>query len=378
MISVFTFPNRILFGDGSRRYLAEELGRWGVARPLIVTDPGVRAAGLVDDICAGLPSALTFDRVQANPAEEDVAAGLDAYRAGACDGLIAVGGGSPIDAAKAIRLLATHSGSLADYDFNAGGIEKIGPDLPPMIAIPTTAGTGSEAGRGALIQVRASGRKVLVLSPQLLPSTAICDPELTHGLSAVLTAGTGMDAFTHAVEAFLSKTFHPMCDGIALEALRWIGKGLESSVANGADRESRRSLMLGSLMAGVSFHKGLGAVHSLAHALGGAGRAHHGTLNAILLPHVLRFNAKGAPERVTELAHRMGFSRGADSISHLLVLVDLLQRQLPLPRSLGELGAFDRERIPRYADLAMQDHCHRTNPCPCTREDMIALLEAAW
>lgn len=378
MISVFTFPNRILFGEAARRSIGEELRRWGGGRPLIVTDPGVRAAGLVDSAWEGLPDAPTFDRVQANPAEPDVLDGLGAYRSGGCDSLVAIGGGSAIDAAKAIRLLATHPGSLTDYDFNSGGTEKIGADLPPMIAVPTTAGTGSEAGRGALIQVPASGRKVFVLSPHLLPSTAICDPELTYGLSPALTAGTGMDAFTHAIESFLSRTFNPMCDGIALEALRWIGKGLESSVADGSNRESRRCLMLGALLAGVSFHKGLGVVHSLAHALGGVGRAHHGTLNAILLPHALRFNAKGAPERVTELAHRMGFSRGADSTSHLLVLVDLLLMQLRMPRRLEDLGAFDREQIPHYADLAMLDHCHRTNPCPCTREDMIALLEAAW
>ena len=228
--------------------------------------------------------------VRANPTEADVESGVALYREAGCDGLVGLGGGSPIDAAKAIRLLATHPGRLADYDLTTGGLERIGPDLPPMVAIPTTAGTGSEAGRGALIQLPETGRKTIVLSPYLLPSTAICDPELTLNLPANLTASTGMDALTHCVESFLSTTFHPICDGIAVEGLRSIFKGLETAVYDGANLEARTSMMMGALLGGISFHKGLGVIHSLSHALGAEGRVHHGTLNAILLPHGLRFN----------------------------------------------------------------------------------------
>ena len=189
------------------------------------------ATGLVAEVTASISPALVFQGVQGNPTETDVLAGLELYKTHRCDGLIGLGGGSPIDAAKAIRLLVTHAGRLADYDFTQGGVERITSDLPPMVAIPTTAGTGTEAGRGALIQLPQTGRKTLVLSPHLLPSTAICDPALTHGRATVLTAGTGMDALTHCVESFLSTTFQPICDGIAVEGLRSSSEALRRPCA---------------------------------------------------------------------------------------------------------------------------------------------------
>lgn len=377
-VATFTFPNRILFGEGARHELSSELARLGVARPLVVTDPGLVALGLVERITAGLRGAVVFDGVQANPAEPDCLAGLARYRERGCDGLVGLGGGSPIDAAKAIRLLATHAGRLADYDLTTGGSARITSNLPPMVAVPTTAGTGSEAGRGALIQVPETGRKTIVLSAHLLPNVAICDPELTCGLPPVLTAGTGMDAFTHAVESYLSTTFHPICDGIALEALRHVARGLEASVRDGSDRAARRAMMLGALMAGISFHKGLGVVHSLSHALGGEGRAHHGTLNAILLPHALRFNLPAAEARLGDLAATLGVGRSGDGPGHFIILIDLLLKRLPLPHRLGEVAGLDRDRIGHYAALALRDHCHRTNPRPCTEDDLRGLLERAW
>lgn len=378
MPAIFTFPNRILFGAGARTSLAEELARLKVARPLIVTDPGLRALGIADAVASTLPDAILFDAVQANPAEEDVLAGLDLYRNQGCDGLVGLGGGSPIDAAKAIRLLVTHPGDLADYDLTTGGLPKITDDLPPMVAIPTTSGTGSEAGRGALIQLPRTGRKTIVLSPYLLPSVALCDPELTYGLPPLLTAGTGMDAFTHCVESFLSTTFHPMCDGIAIEGLRHVSKGLETAVREGGDPQSREALMMGALLGGISFHKGLGVVHSLSHALGAEGRAHHGTLNAILLPHSLRFNRESALPRLTELASRMGLGRGGEGASHLITLTELVLARLPLPRRLRDVEGLRHDRIPEYARLALLDHCHKTNPRPCTQPDLETLLDVAW
>jgi alcohol dehydrogenase class IV len=377
--AIFTFPNRIVFGAGAVGCLPAELGRLGVVRPLIVTDPGLMALGLVDRLIAQLgPGAVVHSDVHANPTEADVLGGLALYREAGCDGVVGLGGGSPIDAAKAIRLLATHPGRLADYDLTQGGSDRIGPEMPPMVAIPTTAGTGSEAGRGALIQLPQTARKTIVLSPYLLPSAAICDPELTLGLPAKLTAATGMDALTHCMESFLSTTVHPICDGIAVEGLRSIFKGLETAVDDGSNLEARSAMMVGALLGGISFHKGLGVVHSLSHALGAEGRVHHGTLNAILLPHGLRFNRSASGSRIAELARRLGLGRSGDAEGHLITLTELLLARLPLPRRLGDLDGLARDRIPDYARLAMLDHCHRTNPRPCTQDDFSQLLERAW
>jgi alcohol dehydrogenase class IV len=376
--SIFTFPNRILFGEGARADLPAEVARLGVARPLLVTDRGLVELGLADSVLSSLRGASIFSGVQANPTEADCLAALEVYRARRCDGLIGLGGGSAIDCAKAVRLLATHTGPLADYDLTTGGTNRITGNLPPMAAVPTTSGTGSEVARGALIQVPRTGRKTAVLSPHLLPSVAICDPELTYGLPPSLTAGTGMDALTHAVESYLSTAYHPICDGVALEALRYVARGLEQSVRDGSDREARRSMMMGALLAGISFHKGLGAVHSLSHALGAEGRAHHGTLNAILLPHALRFNREAAEGRLGDLAVSMGLGRSGDGPGHFIVLIELLLARLPLPRRLGDVEGLEKARIPEYARLAMRDHCHRTNPRVCSQEDMEGLLERAW
>ena len=376
--ALFTFPNRILFGEGSIRALPAELARLGVRRPLIVTDPGLVAVGLAGAVAALLPEAVVFHGVQPNPTEADVLGGLAAYREGACDGLVGLGGGSPIDAAKAIRLLATHPGTLADYDFTTGGSAAITADLPPMAAVPTTAGTGSEAGRGTLIQLSRTGRKTIALSGFLLPSVAVCDPDLTRSMPPALTAGTGMDALTHGIESYLSTTFHPICDGIAVEGLRHVSRGLETAVRDGSDARSRRSLMMGALLCGIGFHKGLGVVHALSHALGAEGRAHHGTLNAILLPHALRFNRSAAEPRMAELAGHLGMGRGGDAAGHLITLTELVLARLPLPRTLGGVDGLDRRRIPEYARLAMLDHCRLTNPRPCTAPDLEDLLDRAW
>jgi alcohol dehydrogenase class IV len=272
----------------------------------------------------------------------------------------------------------TFPNRLADYDLTTGGSARIRPTMPPMAAVPTTAGTGSEAARGALIQLTQTGRKTIVLSPHLLPSVAICDPELTHGLPPVLTAGTGMDAFTHCIESYLSTTLHPICDGIALEGLRYVARGLEASVRNGSDAHARESLMMGALLGGISFHKGLGVVHSLSHALGAEGPVHHGTLNAILLPHALRFNRESALPRIADIAARLGLGRGGESPAHLITLCELVLARIPLPRRLGQLDGLRSDKIADYARLAMLDHCHRTNPRPCTQGDMEELLERAW
>ena len=378
-ISTFTFPNRILFGSGARNLLAGELARLGITRPLIVTDAGLIASGLVAQVVgSGGRNAVVFSEIQSNPTEADVLAGISRYHDAQCDGVIAIGGGSPIDAAKAIRLMVSHPGRLADYDLTRGGQDKITPGMPPMIAVPTTAGTGSEAGRGTLIQLPQTGRKTIALSPHLLPNTAICDPDLTCDLPPALTAGTGMDAFTHCVESYLSTTFHPICDGIAVEGLRYVSKGLETAVRDGSNADARNAMMMGALLGGISFHKGLGVVHSLSHALGSRGRVHHGTLNAIILPHALRFNREAAGPRMADLAGRLGLGRGGDAAGHLVTLTELVLARMPLPRRLGLLEGLQRDQIAEYARLAMLDHCHRTNPRSCTQADMEDLLDRAW
>ncbi len=204
-----------------------------------------------------------------------------------------------------------------------------------MIAVPTTAGTGTEAARGALIQLPQNGRKTIVLSPHLLPSVAICDPELTYRMPPALTAGTGMDALTHAVESYLS---HDVSSDLRRDrdgGLRHVARGLEQSVRDGSDRDARASMMMGALMAGISFHKGLGVVHSLSHALGAEGRVHHGSLNAILLPHALRFNREAAESRLADLAATMGLGRSGDGPGHFIVLIELLLSRLPVAPAIG-------------------------------------------
>jgi alcohol dehydrogenase class IV len=378
-VTAFTFPNRIFFDAGARRLLTAELARLSVARPLVVTDAGLISGGITALVAEPLGKhAVLFGEVESNPTEADVLAGLERYRTETCDGVVAIGGGSAIDTAKAIRLLVTHPGRLADYDLTNGGQEKIKAAVAPMVAIPTTAGTGSEVGRGTLIQLPQTGRKTAVLSIHLLPSVAICDPELTTGLSPALTAGTGMDAFTHCIESYLSTTFHPICDGIAVEGLRYISKGLETAVREPANSEARTAMMMGALLGGISFHKGLGVVHALSHALGSTGRVHHGTLNAVLLPHSLRYNREAAGPRMADLGARLGLGRGGDAAGHLVTLTELVLARLPLPRRLGQLEGLKLERIGEYARLAMLDHCHATNPRACTQADMEDLLERAW
>ncbi len=360
-------PPRLLFGWGAFGSLRAQSEALGLRRPLLVTDDGVAAVGLAARAQEALPGALLFTGVHANPSEDDVLAGLDAYRAGGCDGIVALGGGSPLDAAKAIRLLTSHPGPLSRYERTRGGDQLIGPDLPPMVAIPTTAGTGSEVGRGALIVLRESGRKALILSPHLLPSCSICDPELTLRLPAALTAATGFDALSHCIEELLAARPHPLVDALAAEGLRLIAGNLSRAVADGSDREAREAMLLGSLYGGIGFQKGLGAVHALSHPLASL-RVHHGTANAILLPHVIRFNRTAVPA---------GYGRLVEVLrADPAVWVEKLLAETGLPTRLSEVG-LRRDRIPALAEAALLDFTAASNPRPLNLEDCIALYEQA-
>src|SRR5579864_3989656 len=275
MLSTFSFPTTIVFGPGSVARLPDELKKRNVARPLLVTDPGLQRTPVFAHIHQLVPNATVFTSVDPNPIEQNVLDGVAAYKQSACDGIIALGGGSPLDAAKAIRLLATHEGPLAGYDDNLDGSTRISSNVPPYVAIATTSGTGSEVGRSAVITIKATNRKTVIFSPYLIPSIALADPELTLDLPPHITAGTGMDAFTHNVEAYLAKGYHPMCDAIAIAGAKLVWDNLPRVMEQPHDLEARSNLLMAAMMGAVAFQKGLGAVHSLAHPLSTEiGRAH--------------------------------------------------------------------------------------------------------
>ena len=384
MISQFSFPTRIVFGPGVLRELGAEARQLGIRRPLVVSDSGVVACGLAQRVLdesrrAGLVPSLFAD-VNPNPVEKNVQDGLDAYRQGNCDGVIGVGGGSPLDTAKAIRLVITHPFPLEQYDDQRNGGEKIGRDLPPMIAIATTAGTGSEVGRSTVIILKATDRKTVIFSPHLMPNVALADPELTLGMPPKITAGTGLDALTHNVEAYLSRGYHPLCDAIALQGAKLALHNLPIAVRNGKDLEARSNMLIAAMMGAVAFQKGLGAVHSLAHPLSSIANLHHGTSNGILLPHVLEFNRPASEDRLRDLAVAMEIgdcrASSTDAASALIARVRELLKEVGIPSTLGALGV-TREMIPQLARKAMEDACHQSNPRPCTEADMTALYEKA-
>ena len=359
----------------------------GIARPLVVTDRGVRAAGLLDRAVAALgdrPHAV-FDGTPSNPTEAAVRQAVEAYRAGGCDGLVAVGGGSSIDLAKGVAIAATHDGPLKTYATIEGGSPKITARVAPLIAVPTTAGTGSEVARGAIVIVD-DGRKLGFHAWHLVPKTALLDPELTLGLPPALTAATGLDAIAHCVETFLSAAVNPPADGIALDGLGRAFAHIERATADGSDREARWNMMSASMQGALAFQKGLGCVHSLSHALGGVDpRLHHGTLNALFLPAVIRFNAGAESvakdrrlQRMAE-AMRLDLARDADAATAgdaVAGAIGSLNARLGLAPGLGALGVTEA-LFERTIDGAMADHCHGTNPRLASREDYRAMLVAS-
>jgi alcohol dehydrogenase class IV len=378
----FLYVTQIEIDPGAVRLLPQECAAAGIKKPLVVTDAGVRAAGVLDVALAalqGLPRAV-FDQTPGNPNEAAVRAATAVYLDNGCDGLIAVGGGSSIDLAKGVAIAATHPGPLAGYATITGGAERITQAAAPLIAVPTTAGTGSEVARGAILIVD-DGRKLGFHNWALLPRVALLDPDLTMALPPSLTAATGMDAIAHCLETFMSGKVNPPADGIALDGLRRGWHHIERAFKDGrTDREARWNMMSASLQGALAFQKGLGCVHSLSHSLGGIDpRLHHGTLNAVFLPAVIRFNAGAESmrkeDRLNRMAHEMGLPDGVDYADGSAVAQAVLEMtaRLGLPSGLAAMGVTDA-LYERIIDHAMVDHCHATNPRIATRDDYRQML----
>ncbi len=358
-----TYLTTILFDHGAVRHLAAEMKAVGITRPLLVTDRGVVAAGIAGRVLETLPQSNSIPRFEdtpSNPTEEAVLQALDIYKREKCDGLVALGGGSSMDLAKAVAILATHGGQLSDYMMALGGMPRITVAVAPVIAVPTTAGTGSEVGRGAMVTL-GDGRKLGLISPHLIPRRAICDPELTLGLPPLLTAATGMDAMAHCVETFLSPRVNPPAEAIALDGAERAGRWIETATADGKNRDARWNMMMASMEGAMCFQKGLGAVHGMSHPLGAVKELnlHHGTLNAVVMPAVLRFNEGHVGDKYARLRQRLGLPAGYDLPKYFKDL----NARLKLPPNLKAMGVKEA-MIPALSEAAMKDHCTLTNPRP--------------
>ena len=379
-MALINYITQIQIDFGALRSLQAECQRVGISRPLIVTDAGVKVAGIVDRALAALPGwpVSVFDQTPSNPTEAAVRAAVEAYRRDKCDGLIALGGGSAIDCAKGVAIAATHEGPLKTYATIEGGSPKITERAAPLIAVPTTAGTGSEVARGAILIID-DGRKLGFHSWHIVPKSAICDPELTLGLPAGLTAATGMDAIAHCMETFMAAPFNPPADGIALDGLQRAWANIERATRNGGDREARLNMMSASMQGAMAFQKGLGCVHSLSHSLGGVNpRLHHGTLNAMFLPAVIRFNAEAEniqkENRMARMAQAMGLK--GSSAGDVAEAVRDMNARLGLPTGLGAMGVGSGE-FARVIEGALADHCHKMNPRLASSEDYLAMIDAS-
>ena len=369
------YVTQIQFDYGAVKLLKQECERVGISKPLVITDAGVKAAGVLQkalDALPGMPVAV-FAQTPSSPTEAAVRAAVAVYQAQGCDGLIAVGGGSAIDCAKGVAIAATHEGPLKTYATIEGGSLKITDRAVPLIAVPTTSGTGSEVARGAII-ILDDHRKVGFHSWHIVPKAAICDPELTLGLPAKLTAATGMDAIAHCMETFMAPAFNPPADGIGLDGLQRGWAHIERATRDGSDREARLNMMSASMQGAMAFQKGLGCVHSLSHSLGGVDpRLHHGTLNAMFLPTVVRFNASAESIQKENRLNRMAQAMGLASGSDIPEAIKDMNARLGLPKGLAEMGV-QREQFDQIIVGAMADHCHKTNPRIATAQEYAEML----
>jgi alcohol dehydrogenase class IV len=365
----YNFPTTIRFGAGVVKELADYLIRNNLSKPLVVTDPTVAQLGFFKTIIQDLQkkniSVEVFSDIHKNPVKSDVYKGTDAFDQTKRDSIIGIGGGAALDVARAIVLRVHHRDDLFKYDDLIGGDVYVTNEVPHFITIPTTAGTGSEVGRSAIIADDGTHQKKILFSPKLLAKIIFADPMLTMELPAFITAATGMDALTHNMEAYLAKMPHPLCEGIALEGISLIHQSLETAV-NRPDLESRSKMLIASLMGAVAFQKGLGVVHSLAHPLSSLLDTHHGLANAVNIPYGMEFNIAGCEEKFKRIASTLGVKdhSGQAVVKYLFEL----NSKINIPHKLSAIGV-KQEHIETLADLAIADFAHPNNPKPVSRED---------
>jgi alcohol dehydrogenase class IV len=376
-ISQFSFPTPIHFGPGARKLVADHMRARGLERPLIVTDRALARLPVLAEFKGGLDIAGlvagVYDGVHGNPTCAQVMAGADAYRAHEADCVIGFGGGAALDVAKIVGLAATHEGDILEYVWDHPQVRPIVHELPHFIALPTTAGTGSEVGRSAVVSENDTHHKRTVFSPKILAKAVFADPELTLALPAAITAATGMDALTHNIESYLSPAYHPLCDGIALEGLRIGARSLATAVREPGHLQARSDMLMSSMMGAIAFQKDLGSVHACAHALGAVCDLHHGLANALMIDTVLAWNHEAVPGKFDELAHVVGLKTGGASFVGWL---KDLKREIGLSGGLAARGV-TADHIPKLVPLAAKDFTGQTNPRPATEADYERFFKAA-
>ncbi|MEL6288316.1 MAG: iron-containing alcohol dehydrogenase [Pseudomonadota bacterium] len=377
MFATWSYPTTVRFGPGRVAELADACATAGMQRPLFVTDRGLAALDLTNAVRARLEDAglgdAAFTEVDPNPDEKCLARGIAVYRDGEHDGVIAFGGGSALDLGKLIALMAHQTVSVFDLEDREDWWTRADPNaIAPIIAVPTTAGTGSEVGRAGVLTDSRSSVKKIIFHPRCLPTVVICDPELTVGMPAPITAGTGMDAFAHCLEAYCSPHYHPMSQGIALEGMRLVKENLPRAYKTPDDIEARAHMMSAAAMGAVAFQKGLGAIHALSHPIGAVHGTHHGTTNAVVMQPVLAFNRPAIEDRLAHAAAYLGIDAGFDGFCRF---VAELTASLDIPANLSALGVGDPD-IPRLTGMALDDPSVGGNPLPMTEEATAALFRA--
>ncbi len=379
LVGNWNYPTAVRFGAGRISELPEVCGELGMTKPLLITDPGLAALPLVDDTVAinekaGLPTAV-FSDVQPNPIGKNVEEGVAAYKAGGHDGVIAFGGGSALDAAKAVALLVGQSRPLWDFEDVGDWYTRVEEEgMAPVVAVPTTSGTGSEVGRSSVIVDEDLHKKKIIFHPKMVPARVICDPELTVGLPPKLTGAVGMDALSHNLEAYLALGFHPQADGIAIEGMRLVRRSLVTAFRTGEDINARAQMLAASLMGATAFQKGLGAMHSVSHTIGGRFDVHHGTAIAVMMPYVLRLNRPAVEERMTLLASYLGLE--GEGFTAVLDWVLELRRELEIPHTLAEVGITDSD-VDELAEAAALRPTARSNPVPLNPDNLRGLIKKA-
>ena len=383
----YNFPTVLFYGADALKDLAPAIQKRGLKSLLLVTDPGLVQIGLPDSVKSSLTSSglniEIFDNVHPNPIEEDVTTGVEMYKSGGFDGIIALGGGSAMDVAKTIRFMAVHEPPLAQYDDALGGDAKIVNPMPPLFAIPTTAGTGSEVGRSSVITLKETGRKTIFFHPGLMPDIAVLDPKLTIGLPPHITAATGMDAFTHCAEAYLVDSFHPMADALAVEGMKMIVANLPKVLDEPGNLDARGKMLLAASMGATAFQKGLGMIHSMAHPLSAEFNIHHGLANALLIKFGMEFTIAKTLETSNQALMEKLNLIGNIILNSTTEDIELLPENLNnFIHNLGISGGLEQHgilpnHIPKLAQLAFEDSCHATHPFPVSIEDFHAVYTRA-